>query len=58
MGTVIMHNVMSVDGFIVDPNDDVGPLHKCYFSGDTVVVVSPPAQAPGLAPRGVILLRR
>ena len=34
MGTVIMHNVVSVDGFIADENDDVGPLHDWYFSGD------------------------
>jgi dihydrofolate reductase len=30
-----MHNVVSVDGFIADGNDDVGPLHEWYFSGDT-----------------------
>ncbi|MFE9578574.1 dihydrofolate reductase family protein [Nocardia sp. NPDC006044] len=35
MGTVIMHNVASVDGFIADKNDDVGPLHDWYFNGDT-----------------------
>ena len=35
MGTVIMHNVVSVDGFIANENDDVGPLHEWYFSGDT-----------------------
>lgn len=35
VGTVIMHNVVSVDGFIADKNDDVGPLHDWYFSGDT-----------------------
>jgi len=35
MGTVIMHNVVSVDGFIADESDDVGPLHEWYFSGDT-----------------------
>ena len=34
MGTVIMHSVVSVDGFIADENDDVGPLHDWYFSGD------------------------
>ena len=34
MGTVVMHNVVSVDGFIADENDDVGPLHEWYFSGD------------------------
>jgi dihydrofolate reductase len=30
-----MHNVVSVDGFIANENDDVGPLHEWYFSGDT-----------------------
>ncbi|WP_181774079.1 dihydrofolate reductase family protein [Amycolatopsis pittospori] len=34
MGTVIMHDVVSVDGFIADKNDDVGSLHEWYFSGD------------------------
>ena len=37
MGTVMMHNVMSVDGFIADQNDDVGRLHEWYFSGDTPI---------------------
>ncbi|MEV0145722.1 MULTISPECIES: dihydrofolate reductase family protein [unclassified Nonomuraea] len=37
MGTVIMHNVVSVDGFIADDQDDVGPLHDWYFSGDTPI---------------------
>jgi dihydrofolate reductase len=35
VGTVIMHNVVSVDGFIADRDDAVGPLHEWYFSGDT-----------------------
>jgi dihydrofolate reductase len=35
VGTVIMHNVVSVDGFIADAHDDIGPLHEWYFSGDT-----------------------
>jgi dihydrofolate reductase len=34
VGTVFMHNVVSVDGFIADNNDDVGSLHEWYFSGD------------------------
>lgn len=38
VGTVIMHNVVSVDGFIADRNDDVGPLHEWYFSGDTPII--------------------
>ena len=37
MGTVILHNVVSVDGFIADGNDDVGPLHEWYFSGDNPI---------------------
>jgi dihydrofolate reductase len=37
MGAVIMHNVVSVDGFIADGNDDVGSLHEWYFSGDTPI---------------------
>ncbi|MET7461800.1 dihydrofolate reductase family protein [Nonomuraea sp. NPDC005501] len=37
MGTVIMHNVVSVDGFIADEKDDVGSLHDWYFSGDTPI---------------------
>jgi dihydrofolate reductase len=40
VGTVIMHNVVSVDGFIADKNDDVGPLHEWYFSGDTPITES------------------
>jgi dihydrofolate reductase len=38
VGTVIMHNVVSVDGFIADKNDEVGPLHEWYFSGDTPIL--------------------
>ncbi len=34
MATVIMHVVVSVDGFIADENDDVGPLFEWYFNGD------------------------
>ena len=40
LGTVIMHNVVSVDGFIADENDDVGPLHDWYFNGDTPITES------------------
>jgi dihydrofolate reductase len=40
VGTVIMHNVMSVDGFIADEHDDVGPLHEWYFTGDTPLTPS------------------
>jgi len=44
MGTAILQSVMSVDGFIADVKDDVGPLHEWYFSGDTRLV---PDRDPG-----------
>ncbi len=31
---VVMHNVVSVDGYIADENDEVGPLFDWYFNGD------------------------
>ena len=34
MSKVVMHNVVSVDGFIADDNDDIGPLFDWYFNGD------------------------
>jgi dihydrofolate reductase len=34
MGKVMMHNVVSVDGYIADDHDDVGPLFEWYFNGD------------------------
>jgi dihydrofolate reductase len=37
VGTVIMHSVVSADGFIADEKDDVGPLHDWYFNGDTPI---------------------
>src|SRR6476620_7422226 len=38
MATVFMHAVVSVDGFIADDNDDVGPLFDWYFNGDAQIV--------------------
>jgi dihydrofolate reductase len=38
MSKVLMHNVVSVDGFIADENDDVGPLFDWYFNGDVAPV--------------------
>jgi hypothetical protein len=35
MSTVVMHNVVSVDGYIADDKDDVGPLFDWYSNGDT-----------------------
>jgi hypothetical protein len=33
-----MHNVVAVDGFIADAEDQVGPLFDRYFNGDTEIV--------------------
>ncbi|WP_439681195.1 dihydrofolate reductase family protein [Embleya sp. MST-111070] len=38
MGKVIMHSVVSVDGFIADEKGDVEPLHEWYFSGDVPIL--------------------
>jgi dihydrofolate reductase len=42
MGSVVMHAVVSVDGFIADANDDVGPLFDWYFNGDAEIVDGAP----------------
>jgi hypothetical protein len=34
MATVVIHAVVSVDGYIADDHDDVGPLFEWYFNGD------------------------
>jgi dihydrofolate reductase len=38
MSTVVSHAVVSVDGFIADPDDEVGPLFDWYFNGDEPIV--------------------
>jgi dihydrofolate reductase len=38
MSKVLMHAVVSVDGFIADANDEVGPLFDWYFNGDADIV--------------------
>jgi hypothetical protein len=44
MSTVLMHNVVSVDGYIADDNDDVGPLFEWYVNGDAELVAGAPAR--------------
>jgi dihydrofolate reductase len=41
-GAVITHAVVSLDGFIADPTDDVGPLFDWYFNGDQEVLAGQP----------------
>src|SRR3979411_1761926 len=38
MGTSYLHAVASLDGYIADELDDVGPLHDWYFNGDHPIV--------------------
>lgn len=48
MGKVVMHNVVSVDGFIADDNDEVGPLFDWYFNGEHALTAQDMADpAPG-----------
>ena len=41
MSTVVMHAVVSVDGFIAGENDEVGPLFDWYFNGTQPIVDEP-----------------
>jgi dihydrofolate reductase len=50
MSTVVMHNVVSVDGFIADDHDDVGPLFEWYFNGDQPLI---PGEMADPAPGGM-----
>src|SRR3977135_1570550 len=38
MGSTYLHAVASLDGYIADERDDVGPLHDWYFNGDHPLV--------------------
>lgn len=50
MGTTYTHAVASLDGYIADEHDDVGPLHDWYFSGDQPLVDESHADVHGGAP--------
>ena len=38
MAVVVMHAVASMDGYIADADDEVGPLFEWYFNGDVDIV--------------------
>ncbi|MFE5022918.1 dihydrofolate reductase family protein [Streptomyces sp. NPDC056656] len=40
MGKVVMHNVVSVDGFIADSDDQIGPLFDWYANGDVEIGIA------------------
>ena len=44
MSTVVMHAVVSLDGYIADENDEVGPLFDWYFNGTEPLVDEPAEQ--------------
>jgi dihydrofolate reductase len=49
MGTTYLHAVASLDGYIADEHDGVGPLHDWYFNGDHPLVEADPAFAHSAA---------
>lgn len=42
MSRVVMHAVVSVDGFIADEQDEIEPLFEWYFNGDNAIVEGGP----------------
>ncbi|MGH2938203.1 MAG: dihydrofolate reductase family protein [Solirubrobacterales bacterium] len=50
MGTTYLHAVASLDGFIADEHDDVGPLHEWYFAGDQPIRPKDDADVHGGSP--------
>ena len=48
-----MHAVVSVDGFIADAEDNVGPLFEWYFNGDAEIVDGGPFKVSGESARYV-----
>jgi len=49
-GTTYLHAVASLDGYIADEHDDVGPLHEWYFAGDRPILVEDDPDAHGGSP--------
>ncbi len=47
MGIAYLHAVSSVDGYIADDQDGVGPLHDWYFAGDHPLVEDDRAEVHG-----------
>lgn len=50
MSKVVMHNVVSVDGYIADDNDGIGALFEWYFNGDVPLI---PGEMADPAPGGL-----
>jgi dihydrofolate reductase len=50
MATTYLHAVASLDGYIADEQDGVGPLHEWYFNGDHPIRDKDEADADGGSP--------
>lgn len=50
MGATYLHAVASLDGFIADANDDVGPLFDWYYNGDQPIVPDDEVEFQGGTP--------
>ena len=48
--TTYLHAVASLDGYIADEQDDVGPLHEWYFAGDQPIRAKDDADVDGGSP--------
>ena len=48
--TTYLHAVASLDGYISDDHDDVGPLHEWYFNGDQPIRAKDAADVHGGSP--------
>src|SRR6478752_1964753 len=55
VSTVVMHAVVSVDGFVADAGDDVGPLFEWYPNRDAEIVDG--ARSRRLRPRSATCAR-
>lgn len=50
VGATYLHAVASLDGYIADEHDDVGPLHEWYFAGDQPILGEDDADVHGGSP--------
>src|SRR6266568_946705 len=57
MGKVIAKASMSLDGFIADTNDQVGPLFDWYYNGDVEVTGADPGLVFHTSPASADYLR-
>jgi dihydrofolate reductase len=57
LGKVFMGAVVSLDGFIADDNDDVGPMFDWYGNGDVAVTMADPDRVFRVTPASAEYIR-